>query len=58
MQAGNKDQQALALREACLHPSIVELTKLLAWPHHQLWWKHAISYWDQMKNIQGGLGQW
>jgi hypothetical protein len=25
--AGTKDQQALALRKACLHPSIVELTK-------------------------------
>jgi hypothetical protein len=26
MQAGTKHQQALALRKACLHPSIVELT--------------------------------
>jgi hypothetical protein len=27
VKAGTKDQQALALRRACLHPSIVELTK-------------------------------
>jgi hypothetical protein len=27
VKAGTKDQQALSLRKACLHPSIVELTK-------------------------------